>query len=55
MPSVRAVSAGDGAEKMPATQLVAPFARAWSLNLIDGVIYTTSGRGCGDPGASRAW
>jgi hypothetical protein len=26
---------------------VAPFARDWSLNLIDNVIYTTSARGCG--------
>jgi outer membrane protein assembly factor BamB len=45
---LRAVSAGDGVEKMQATQLVAPFARAWSLNLIEGVVYTTSARGCGN-------
>src|SRR3954471_20929938 len=43
---LRAVSAGDGAERMAATDVVAPFSRSWSLNLIDDVIYTTSGRGC---------
>ncbi len=25
-----------------------PFARNWSLNLIDGVIYSSTARGCGD-------
>jgi len=39
---LRAVSAGDGVEKMQATQLVAPFARAWSLNLIEGVVLENS-------------
>ena len=33
---------------MAPTEFLTPFARAWSLNLIDGVIYTTSGRGCGE-------
>jgi outer membrane protein assembly factor BamB len=37
----------DGAERMTPTIMVELFARAWSLNLIDGVVYTTSGRGCG--------
>jgi outer membrane protein assembly factor BamB len=45
---LRAVSLADGAERMAPTQFVAPFARAWSLNLINGVIYTSSGRGCGE-------
>jgi hypothetical protein len=33
---------------------VTPFSRNWSLNLVDGVLYTTVGRGCGNgpvPGA----
>ena len=54
---LRALSLADGAERMTATDFVAPFARAWSLNLIDGVIYTTSGRGCGevlDPNSTMA-
>lgn len=44
---LRAVSLADGTEKMKPTEMVAPFARAWSLNLIDNVVYTTSGRACG--------
>jgi hypothetical protein len=28
--------------------MVAPFTRAWSLNLIDDVVYTTRGRACGE-------
>jgi len=27
--------------------MTAPFARAWSLNLIDNVLYAPSGRACG--------
>ncbi|HWA22038.1 MAG TPA: PQQ-binding-like beta-propeller repeat protein [Caulobacterales bacterium] len=45
---LRAASLSDGAEKMAPTDMVAPFARAWSLNLIDDVVYTTSARGCGN-------
>jgi outer membrane protein assembly factor BamB len=44
-----------GAAKLvPPPQFVTPFSRNWSLNLIDGVLYTTVGRGCGNgpvPGA----
>jgi outer membrane protein assembly factor BamB len=39
---------------IPPPEFVTPFSRNWSLNLIDGVIYTTVGRGCGNgpvPGA----
>ena len=32
---------------MTPTDFVAPYARDWSLNLIDNVVYTTSARGCG--------
>jgi outer membrane protein assembly factor BamB len=45
---LRAVSLLDGAEKMTPVEFVAPFARAWSLNLIDNVIYSPSGRACGE-------
>jgi outer membrane protein assembly factor BamB len=55
---LRALNLSDGAERMTATDMVEPFARAWSLNLIDHVIYTTSGRGCGQlpaaPGAKAS-
>jgi outer membrane protein assembly factor BamB len=45
---LRAHALGDGAERMAPVEMVAPFARAWSLNLIDNVVYTTSGRACGE-------
>ena len=45
---LRGLSVTDGAEKLTPVSTVAPFARAWSLNLIDNVIYTTSGRACGE-------
>jgi len=45
---LRALSLGDGSEKMAPTEMVAPFTRAWSLNLIDDIVYTTSGRACGE-------
>jgi hypothetical protein len=32
---------------MPPVEFTTPFARNWSLNLIDGVIYSSSARGCG--------
>ena len=43
-----------GGKLMPPPEFVTPFSRNWSLNLVDGVIYTTVGRGCGNgpvPGA----
>ena len=45
---LRGVSLSDGAQRLTPTDMVAPFARAWGLSLFDGVIYTTSGRGCGE-------
>jgi hypothetical protein len=54
---LRGAALGDGAERFAPNSMVAPFARAWSLNLIDDVIYTTSGRACGeifDPGSAMA-
>jgi hypothetical protein len=42
------------AKLIPPPQFVTPYSRNWSLNLIDGIMYTTVGRGCGNgpvPGA----
>ena len=44
---LRGVAVGDGTDRLTPTDFVAPYARDWSLNLIDNVVYTTSGRGCG--------
>ena len=45
---LRGLSLGDGSDRLAATEFIAPFARAWSLNLIDNVIYTTNARSCGN-------
>jgi outer membrane protein assembly factor BamB len=49
------VDLASGAAKLiPPPEFVTPFSRNWSLNLVDGVLYTTVGRGCGNgpvPGA----
>ena len=45
---LRGLSLADGAERLAGTDFIAPFARAWSLNLIDDVIYTTNARSCGN-------
>ena len=50
---LRALNLSDGADRMKPTDMVEPFARAWSLNLIDNVVYTSSGRGCGQLPASK--
>jgi outer membrane protein assembly factor BamB len=47
------LSLSDGAERLAGTDFVAPFARAWSLNLIDNVIYTTNARSCGNVPGQR--
>jgi len=47
------ISTGE-AKLVPPPEFVTPYSRNWSLNLIDGVLYTTVGRGCGNgpvPGA----
>ena len=44
---LRGLSLADGKERIAATDFVKPFSRNWSLNLIDGVVYTTVARGCG--------
>jgi len=53
---LRGAALGDGADRLAPTEMVAPFARAWSLNFIDDVVYTTSARGCGqlDRGSEMA-
>jgi len=44
---LRGLSLSSGEERMAPVDFVAPHARTWSLNLIDGVIYTPVARGCG--------
>jgi outer membrane protein assembly factor BamB len=43
---LRGLSLTDGEDRMPPTDFTNPFARNWSLNLIDGVIYSSTARGC---------
>ena len=44
---LRGAHLGDGSEALRPTDMVQPFSRNWSLNLVDNVVYTTTGRGCG--------
>jgi outer membrane protein assembly factor BamB len=44
---LRGADLTDGAEKLTPMQFVAPFSRNWSLNLVNNVVYTAAGRGCG--------
>jgi outer membrane protein assembly factor BamB len=44
---LRGAKLGDGDEAMTPTDMVQPFSRNWSLNLVDNVVYTTTARGCG--------
>jgi outer membrane protein assembly factor BamB len=43
---LRGFSLGDGEDRIPPTQFTDSFARNWSLNLIDGVVYSPTARGC---------
>lgn len=45
---LRGLSVSDGSQMLTPVQVVAPFARAWSLNLIGDVVYSPSGRACGE-------
>jgi len=45
---LRGLSVDDGSQKLKPVQMVAPFTRAWSLNLIGDVVYSPSGRACGE-------
>jgi outer membrane protein assembly factor BamB len=51
---LRALDIVNGEDRFPPTPFVTPFSRNWSLNLIDGVLYTYFGRGCGGAVASFA-
>jgi outer membrane protein assembly factor BamB len=51
---LRGLSVVDGEDKMPPTDFVTPYSRNWSLNLVDGVVYTTVARGCGNSIANFA-
>jgi outer membrane protein assembly factor BamB len=44
---LRGAKLGDGAEAITPTDMVQPFSRNWSLNLVDDVVYTATARGCG--------
>ncbi len=44
---LRGVSLSNGEDKLPATVIVPPYSRNFSLNLVDGTIYTSTTRGCG--------
>lgn len=44
---LRGAKLGDGAEAITPSDMVQPFSRNWSLNLVDDVVYTTTARGCG--------
>ncbi len=43
---LRGVSITDGEDRFPATSIVPTFTRNFSLNLVDGLIYTGTTRGC---------
>jgi outer membrane protein assembly factor BamB len=45
---LRGFSVRDGDDRIPPANFTDPFARNWSLNLIDGVIYSPTARGCLD-------
>ncbi len=45
---LRGLSLVDGGDRMPPSDFTTPFARNWSLNLIDGFIYSPTARGCAD-------
>ena len=44
---LRGLDLKTGQERMAPADFTDPFARNWSLNLIDGVVYTATARGCG--------
>lgn len=45
---LRGLSLVDGEDRLSPADFTSPFARNWSLNLIDGVIYSPTARGCAD-------
>ena len=51
---LRGLNIANGEERFEGTDFVKPHARSWSLNLIDGHIYTSVARGCGGVMANTA-
>jgi len=51
---LRGLALSNGEDRIPPTDFVTPYARNWSLNLIDDVIYSPSARGCGGAMANLA-
>lgn len=45
---LHALALATGEERMTPIDMVAPYSRSWSLNLIDNVVYVASARGCGN-------
>lgn len=45
---LRGVSLSNGEDQFPATRIVPPYSRNFSLNLVGGMIYTSTTRGCGN-------
>ncbi len=43
---LHAMNLVNGEDTIPPTQFVPPFSKNWSLNLVDGVLYTTISQGC---------
>ena len=44
--NLRGLGIADGAERFPATPMVPPFSRNFSLNLVNGHIFSSTARGC---------
>ena len=44
---LRGLSLSNGEDRISPADFVTPFARNWSLNLIDNIVYSPTGRGCG--------
>jgi outer membrane protein assembly factor BamB len=44
---LRALGLADGEDRMTPAEFTELYSRNWSLNLVDGMIYTSSSRGCG--------
>ncbi len=51
---LRGLGLADGDDRMAPAEFAAPYSRNWSLNLVDGMIYTSSARGCGNAISSIA-
>lgn len=44
---LRGLALADGTNRLKPIDMVAPFSRNWSLNLVGNIVYTAAGRGCG--------